>query len=190
MKHLALVPLLSLVGACAAPPPAAIEPLQQPQSEPQQVVDGLPTAKIRSDVEGSVREGFGDGTFQRAIAAEASVMAKLYQGLPPPPVQQPDGSWKYPDPPLAVVLRENGRWYRADAAGVRAVQPAVAAEIEQLLASPQLWAEAERVAQGGCTDGGSSLLVIRYPGRGNTVRQGTCGGPPLSYQLLGAVMRA
>lgn len=143
--------------------------------------------EIRQDVESSVREAHGDTMVQRARAAEASIMSKLYRGLPPPPVLQSDGSWKHPPHPVALLIREEGRWLRAGAAGFSAVQRAEQLEIETLLKSTAFWSEPARVPQGGCTDGGSTLLVIRMPGRDAEVRQGTCGGSPLHSRLISAV---
>jgi hypothetical protein len=185
MRTLALPLLLALAGCVAAAP--APEPRADPRrsgelrQEPSE-------ASLRTDVEGSVAERFGAAALRRAQTAEASVMTKLYQGLPPPPVRQPDGSWAHPAHPLAVVVREGGRWVKLTPQGDRALGAAAVTEIEQLLAARAFWAEPRRLAQGGCTDGGSTLLVVRWPAKGSVVRQGTCGGPPLGHRLVSAVL--
>ena len=184
MRALVLLAAALLAG-CAVTPQAA-HGGRPGEPERREFTD----AQIRTDVEESVRARFGPAAFDRALRAEASVMAKLYQGLPPPPVRQPDGTWADPQRPTALLLREHGRWLAYVPSGERPLGPEWAAEVEGLLKSAAFWSEARRVPQGGCTDGGSSLLVIRYPGRGDTVRQGTCGGPLLHRRLISAASAA
>jgi hypothetical protein len=143
--------------------------------------------QIQQDVESSIRDRFGNAALARAMSAEASIMSKLYRGMPLPPVQQPDGSWKDWPYPTALLIRENGRWHRAQPSGFSPVEPAAQNEIDTLLGSAAFWAEPARVAQGGCTDGGSTLFVIRMPKQQPRVRQGTCGGPPLHARLISGV---
>ena len=142
---------------------------------------------IQHDVESSVRERFGDSAFNRALAADASVMSKLYHGMPYPPLQQPDGSWKDRPKPVALVIREHGQWLRARGSGFTPVAPAEQKELSVLIGGLPSWNEPARIPQGGCTDGGSSLFVIRVARRDPQVRQGTCGGPPLLSRLSTAV---
>lgn len=107
--------------------------------------------------------------------------------MPLPPVRQPDGSWKHAPHPVALLIRENGRWHGADGNGFSPVDAAAQTEIEALLGSAAFWAEPARIPQDGCTDGGSSLFVVRVPGKQSQVRQGTCGGPALHARLISAV---
>ena len=172
-----LLPLAIIVSGCAAVPPAPV-PVDEPAG--REWSDG----HIQQDVESSVRERFGAAAYDRALAAEASVMTKVYRGLPVPPVLQPDGSWREQPHPVALLLRENGKWMKVRDGGVDAIRAVLEPELTGLLASAEFWAEPARVPQGGCTDGGSTLLVIRMPRRGAAVRQGTCGGPPLHNRML------
>jgi hypothetical protein len=179
--------LLSLIvlGCATAPPPPAPSVEASTQNG---VIDGEWTdAHIRQDLERSVQERYGEAAFQRAAKAEAWIMSKLYRGMPLPPTRQPDGSWKEAPHPVALMVRENGQWKRANDSGFADATAAEQAEIEALLNSGAFWAEPARIPQGGCTDGGSTLFLIRLPGRPPQVRQGTCGGPPLHARLLSAV---
>ncbi len=187
MKLWTMIPLAMFAAGCAtAPTPVASEDQRADQGRGQEWTD----AEIRQDVEKSVAERFGAASYRRAVAAEASVMVKLYRGMPMPPVQQPDGSWREVPHPVALLVREDGQWLKADEDGFRPVRPILVPEFASLLESTQFWAESARVPQGGCTDGGSSLIVIRLPGRSPAVRQGTCGGPELHSRLISLAMSA
>jgi hypothetical protein len=186
MNWSALLPGL-LCAACATAPVAVTEgsttASAQRESEHREWTD----RQIQEDVESSVRERFGDAALARAAAAEASILSKLYRGMPLPPVRQPDGSWKEAPHPTALLVRENGRWHRGDGSGFSPVDAAAQTELEALLGSAAFWAEPARIPQGGCTDGGSTLFLIRTPDKPPQVRQGTCGGPALHARLISAV---
>lgn len=186
MKRSALLPAI-LCAACTTAPLPPADPSTAASTVGPSENREWSDRQIQQDVEGSVRQQFGDAAVARAMAAEASIMSKLYRGMPLPPVRQPDGSWKDPAHPTALLIRENGRWHRADAGGFTRAEAAAQDEIAALLSSPAFWAEPARIAQGGCTDGGSTLFVIRMPREPARVRQGTCGGPTLHSRLISAV---
>jgi hypothetical protein len=187
MKRSAILSFALLTTAC-------VRPAQPPLADPSHAASTERPAEDREwsdrqiwqDVESSVRSAYGDAAFERARYAEAWIMSKLYRGLPMPPTLQPDGTWKEAPHPVALVIREKGQWLRAGATGY-SPDAAAQSEIETLLESPAFWAERARIPQGGCTDGGSTLFLIRLPGKQPQVRQGTCGGPPLHSRLISAV---
>ena len=186
MKSVAFLASVALLAGCTTRLPPA-DPSTAALTERPIANGEWSDREIQQDVESSIRERFGDAAFERALAAEASVMSKLYQGMPYPPVQQPDGTWAERPKPVALMLREGGQWKRVTATGVSNSTLAEQTELEVLLDSVAFWQEPARVRQGGCTDGGSSLFVIRQPQRVPQVRQGTCGGPPLHARLISAV---
>ena len=188
MRWMAIVSVAVGLSACAYPmrPPLA-DPRMAASTERLPENPEWSDRQIRQDVESSVRERFGDAALDRTHAAEGWIMSKLYRGMPLPPTQQPDGTWKQAPHPVALLIRENGRWLQADANGFSPVASAAQTEIEALLGSAAFWAEPARIPQGGCTDGGSTLFLILLPGREPQVRQGTCGGPALHSRLISAV---
>lgn len=186
MKSVAFFASALLLAACTTRLPPA-DPSTAASTERPVANGEWSDRQIQQDVESSVRERFGDAAFERALAAEASIMSKLYHGMPYPPVQQPDGTWKERPKPVALMLREAGQWKRVTESGVSSAASAEQTELEVLLESVAFWQEPARIAQGGCTDGGSSLFVIRQPQRVPQVRQGTCGGTPLHSRLISAV---
>jgi hypothetical protein len=139
--------------------------------------------RVRGDLETTARARFGDALTDRALASAAYLFSKHYMGLPPPPVLQPDGSYKDPEPPMAMLIRENGQWLAATATGFRAANPAKAEEIDALLADPAFWAE-PAWAQPGCTDAGGSLMMLKVPRRAPVVRQGACGATKRTERLV------
>ena len=187
MKWSAVLMVASLAACTTRAPPPRAGPSTAASAEQRPENREWSDRDIRQDVESSVRERYGDAAFQRAAASEVWIMSKLYRGMPMPPTQQPDGTWKEAPHPVALMIRENGRWLRADANGFSPADAAAQTEIEALLGSAAFWAEPSRIPQGGCTDGGSTLFVIRMPGRDPAVRQGTCGGPALHSRLISAV---
>ena len=175
-----IAPLLLATAACA--PVAPVAPIADPRrdaAEPR-----FDAAKVRADLIATARQRFGDAATDRALAAPVHLLAKHYYGLAPPPIVQPDGSYKYPDPPMALLRREkDGLWYAATAAGWRLAKPDKAAEIEALLADPA-WRAEPVWAQPSCTDAGGSLLLAKPPGGAETVRQGACGAAERTERLV------
>jgi hypothetical protein len=104
-------------------------------------------------------------------------------GLPPPPVLQPDGTYKDPEPAMAMLIRENGQWLAATANGFRPANVEKAAAIDAVLADPAFWAE-PAWSQPGCTDAGGSLLMLKVPQRAPAIRQGACGATQRTERLV------
>ena len=172
---------IALAAALAACAPAV--PVAQPVTTPEDVIPGFVPERVRSDLETTARQRFGDALTDRALASPTYLLSKHYMGLAPPPIVQPDGSYKYPDPPMAMLSRENGQWLAATTIGFRAISPQKAAAIDAMLADPAFWAE-PAWAQPGCTDAGGSLLMLKVPQRARIVRQGACGATQRTERLV------
>jgi hypothetical protein len=185
MKWPALLAAVLAAACTTAPPPG--EDLAPASAERPSENREWSDRQIQEDVEQSVRERFGEAALGRARAADAVIMSKLYRGMPLPPKQQPDGSWVAAPHPVALMVREKGQWLKAGESGFAPADAPAQIEVEALLGSAAFWGEAARIPQGGCTDGGSTLFVIRMPRQEPQVRQGTCGGPPLHNRLISAV---
>jgi hypothetical protein len=150
---------------------------------------GFDGSAVRTDLESSARMRFGEALVTRALAAETHLFAKHYFGLAPPPVRQPDGSFKDPEPPTAMLIREDGRWMAAAVGGLRAVADDKAAAIDAAIADPAFWNEPVS-ARATCTDAGASLLLLRTPKRQALVRKGTCGATQRTERLIFAALNA
>jgi hypothetical protein len=166
------------LSACAPTVPAAA-----PVASPEVIPLGFDAQRVRTDLETTARQRFGDALTDRALASPVYLLSKHYMGLPPPPIVQPDGSYKYPDPPMAMLIRDNGQWLAATATGFRPAKPDKAAAIDAITADPAFWAE-PAWAQPGCTDAGGSLLMLKLPPRGAIVRQGACGATQRTERLV------
>jgi len=180
-----LIAAIAGLAACAPVAPVAQAPVRPLDS----IQPGFRPAEVRGDLEATARERFGDALTDRALASSTYLFAKHFVGLPPPPIVQPDGSYRYPPPPMAMLIRDNGRWLTATAAGFRPAKPDQAAAIEAMLGNPAFWSEAD-YAEPGCTDAGASLLMLKAPGRGSIVRRGACGRTQLTERLVFLALEA
>ena len=178
MNRLAiLLPVLALGACTATPAPVAVE---RPTDSAAARFDA---ARVQSDLETTARQRFGDALVDRVLASPTYVFAKHYWGLPPPPKVQPDGSYKYPDPPMAMLVFENGNWLVATPGGLRPAKAEQAAQIDAILKDRLFWAE-PAWSNPTCTDAGGSLLMLKVPVRPRIVRQGACGATQLTERLV------
>jgi hypothetical protein len=127
-------------------------------------------AAIETDLLASARERFGETVVRHALASPTYIFAKFYPGMLPPP-QPGDPPYK---PPVAILIKEEGRWLAASDSGWRPAQPDRVAEIETMLASTSFWS-APSTGRPLCTDAGAGLLMVKVPKRAETIRNGTCG---------------
>jgi hypothetical protein len=137
----------------------------------------------------SAMQLFGEPLVRRALASDAYIFAKHYQGMlpPPPPGAGPD--WIYPEPPTAVLFVENGMWLTASRDGVRQARPDKVQEIRQILSAEKFWQEPVW-APPGCTDAGAGLLLLKIPHRPEVVRSATCGATGGSEALVFRALEA
>lgn len=178
---LILLLAFAALAACSAVPPAPV--VERPMDTPTLFDLG----EVRRDLEGGARAKYGEAAVARAFAAPASIIAKHYYGLAPPPILQPDGSFKEREPPLALLVRENGVWLAATVSAWRRIDAAKSLALETALRDAAFWAE-PAYARPGCTDAGASRLVLRFPGRPVTVRQGACGATARTEKLIFAAL--
>ena len=181
-----LAPVFLALAACTP----AVSP--QPVTEAGREDSGpawFDAVRVETDLKTTARERFGEGYYAEAIRAPTYLFAKHYVGLAPPPIVQPDGSYKYPPPPMAMLLRDSAGWKVATATGFRQARPDKAAAIEAILVDPAFWGEPAS-SQPACTDAGGSLLMLRAPRRDQIVRQGACGATALTERLVFLALEA
>jgi hypothetical protein len=174
---------LSIILAAALCACAPAVPVVQPEAAPEAIPPGFDPERVRSDLETTARQRFGDALTDRALASPTYLFSKHYVGLAPPPIVQADGSFKYPDPPMAMLIREKNQWLAATPSGFRPAKPNKAAAIDAILGDWAFWAE-PAWAQPGCTDAGGSLLMLKVPQRARIVRQGACGATQRTERLV------
>jgi hypothetical protein len=109
-------------------------------------------------------------------------MVVNHEGLPRPPVQQPDGSWRHPPPPANAVVRTSTGWIGWSGPRRQPVSAARAAELDRILADAAFWAEAPYHPP-DCTDAGAQRMVVRHAGR-TAVRHQSCSGSGLTRRLF------
>lgn len=176
----------SLVLALAACSTPAAPPEPLPGTRPLEVLQpGFDPALARSDLIATARERYGTTAAERALASPTYLFAKRFVGMPPPPPPGAGPDWRAPTP-SALLIRENGRWLAATEGGWRPAAPEAAAEIEQLLADPAFWSEPAFTP--ACPDFGAMLLLLKVPGRKETVRNSQCTGR--AERLVSAALRA
>ena len=191
MRLFALLPIAFLMSACAASP--AVAPSAErvlPSGPPAEQNDiNFIRQTTEQDLLWSAKQRFGEAVVRKALAASAYIFAKHYPGmmLPPPPGAGP--GWKYPDPPVAVLFRENGQWLVATADGLRQARSDKIAEVESVLAEDTFWA-GPTWAPPGCTDSGGSLLLAKMPGKPEVVRSANCGITGRSETLVFRALEA
>lgn len=187
MKWLALLPVTLLMSACAAtPPPVVAAPAERvlPSGPPEKQMGVDYVRQVtEQDLLWGAKQRFGEAMVRRALAAPTYIFAKHYQGMlpPPPPGAGPD--WRYPEPPVGILIFENDYWQAATPDGFRQARLDKVPEIERVLADPAFWAEPEW-APPGCTDAGASLLLMKAPGKPEIVRSATCGSTGRSETLV------
>lgn len=170
MSARSLALLAALLAGCAAPQPAAA-----PDSALARPLDTLPggfdPALVRSDLLATARERFGAAAVERAQAAPAHLFAKRFAGMAPPPPPGAGPDWR-PPTPAALLIREGAGWLAATPDGWRPAKPEAAAEIDALLADPTFWSEPAYTPP--CPDYGANLLLLKAPGRAETLRNSLC----------------
>lgn len=179
------------LAACAptapAPQPAARVIPSGP--EPDQIEWGYNRAVIERDLLTTARARLGEATVRRALAADAYLFAKSYAGMLPPPPPNAGPDWHYPVPPFTLLFHEGQGWLVATKDGARPAQPAAITEIRALLSDPLFWRQPDWAGP-GCTDAGASLLMLKLPGRPESVRRGACGDTELTERLVQLAHRA
>jgi len=132
---------------------------------------GVDRASVRADLLATARERYGAEAVQRALASPVHLIVKRFAGMAPPPPPGAGPDWTVPTP-SALLIREGSRWLVATGSGWREAKADASAEIDSLLADRQLWAEPFYTP--ACPDYGASLLLLKVPGRAETVRNSQC----------------
>lgn len=177
MKYSVLL-VLSLLGGCV---PATRPP--DPAARSEEFRPGFDPVRVRADLEKTARDRFGSAPTDAALKADTFLIAKHYHGLPLPPIVQADGTYRYPDPPFAMLIRRNGQWLAVRKDGFAPIAPDKAEAIDSTLREDAFWKEPAYV-EPGCTDAGASLLWLKMPGKPLLVRQGSCGGSEHSQRAI------
>ena len=180
-----VAPFLVLAACTAPPPPPPAAEVSGDASGPA----WFDPVRVETDLKTTALERFGDGYFAEAIRAPTYLFAKHYVGLPQPPILQPDGSYKYPPPPMAMLHRGAEGWMVATATGFRPAKADKAAAIDAILSDAAFWAEPAS-SQPACTDAGGSLLMLRVPRHDQVLRQGACGATALTERLVFLALEA
>ena len=172
--------LCACAAACAASPPS------DTAERPLDVLSaGHDPALVRSDLLATARERYGDAAVERALSAATRLIVKRFAGMPPPPPPGAEPDWRAPTPSI-MLIREGDRWLAATQAGWRPANAEGAARIEQLIGSARFWNEPAYVPP--CPDFGASNLLLKVPGRRETVRNALCSSA--AAELVEAALRA
>lgn len=170
--HAILAALASLALAACTAAPAPTPDMTLPPHRP---LDSLPgdadLGLVRTDLVATAADRFGSAAVQEAFAAPTYLIAKRFIGMAPPPPPGADARWVAPTPTALMRKNANG-WMIATEHGWRQAKIDAAAEIEQVIADPAFWGE--EPANLPCPDYGASLLLLKVPGKAETVRNSRC----------------
>jgi hypothetical protein len=128
-------------------------------------------SKVRADLVATAADRFRMEALNEALSSPAYLIAKRFMGMvpPPPPGSGPD--W-VPPTPTALLMKSADGWLVATASGWRPAKADAAAEIDRAVSDPAFWNEAP--VNLPCPDYGASLLLLKVPGKAETVRKSTC----------------
>ena len=185
MKQLLLLLALPLAACTAVSPATRTIPIG---AEPEQLESGFDRAAIERDLLLTARARVGEAAIRRALAADAYIFAKYYPGMMPPPPPGMPANWR-PKFPFMLLFKEKGSWLVSTAEGPRNANPQAMAKVEALLAGDPFWRQPNWTAP-QCTDAGASLLLVKLPNRGETLRRGSCGETELTQSLVLAALEA
>lgn len=182
-----------LLAGCGMPmqtarPAQRVLPTSAPTQQQRMNVD-LVRQTTEQDLLWSAQQLFGEPMVRRALAADSYIFAKHYPGMLPPPPPGAGRDWKYPEPPTAVLFVENGTWLTVTREGVRQARPDKIQEVRRILSGQKFWKEPVW-APPGCTDAGSSLLLLKIPGHSEVVRSASCGATDGSETLVFRALEA
>jgi len=173
-KHCLILALAATLAACAASQPVMPVAVEQPSRRPLEVLQpGFNPVEVRADLLATARDRYGRVAVESVLASPTYLIAKRFQGMAPPPPPGAGQDWRAPTP-SALMIRNGGRWMVATETGWRDAKPEAAAEIDRRLAEARLWSEQPYTPP--CPDYGANLLVLKVPGRPETVRQSLCSG--------------
>lgn len=168
--RLAALALTAGLASCTAPPAAA--PVAIPAARPLDTLPaGADLALVRQDLLATAANRFGAKALDEALASPTYLVAKRFAGMAPPPPPGAGPDWTPPTPAALLIKRPAG-WLVATAGGWRLANADAAVELDQTLADPRFWKEPAYIPP--CPDYGASLLLLKAPGKAQTVRNSTC----------------
>ena len=171
LRPAAATVLLAGLASCAPVPPVAA-PVEATAARPLDTLPaGADLALVRQDLLATAATPFGAKALDEALASPAFLIAKRFAGMPPPPPPGAGPDWRPPTPTALLVKRPEG-WMVATAAGWRPANGDAAVELDQVLADPRFWKEPAYIPP--CPDYGASLLLLKVPGKAQTVRNSAC----------------
>ena len=174
------------LGACVMPSTA---PPVTPQGIAGRPLDTLPSgfdpAVVRQDLLATAADRFGSAALTQARGASTYLLVKRFAGMAPPPPPGAGPDWT-PPTPAALLMRSPTGWMVATTSGWRTADPAAAAELDAIVTDTRFWNEPSYTPP--CPDFGASLLMLKAPGRAETIRNSTC----MSYasRAVEAALRA
>jgi hypothetical protein len=163
--------ILAVLGGCTGVPlvndPRPVEGASPLDTDP----GGDDLALTRTDLLATASARYGRQALGEALAASAYLIAKRFAGMAPPPPEGAGPDW-VPPTPSALLMKGPDGWMVATGGGWRPAASDAAAELDRALADPRFWSEPAFIPP--CPDYGSSVLLLKMPGREATVRKSTC----------------
>lgn len=186
--RIALAALMTGIVAAfgCAPAPDAVTTAEIARGRP---LDSLPSgadlALVRQDLLTTAADRFGRAALGWARRAPTHLIVKRFVGMAPPPPPGAGSDWRL-TPAAALLVRRGGEWLVATGTGWRAAPAEIVAELDRAVADPAFWSEPSYTPP--CPDFGASLLLLKVPGKTETVRNSTCMSR--ASRLVEAALRA
>ena len=178
--------VLATIAACTTAGPSPQSGTIVTSGRPLQVLPPqVDLGQVRSDLVVTARERFGEAALARALAAPTHLIAKRFMGMVPPPPPGAGPDWVAPTPAALLMKGANG-WMMATESGWRAPGADQLAVIDQVIADPGFWSEDS--VNLPCPDYGASLLLLKVPGKAETVRKSLCSSK--AETVVSAALRA
>lgn len=174
--------IIASLGACATPAPDPVLDSARP-------LDTLPgdaeLTRVREDLLATAADRFGAAALAEARAAPTHVVVKRFVGMAPPPPPGASADWR-PTPAAALLVRQAEGWMVATGSGWRRAAAEAASELDRIIADSAFWSEPAYTPP--CPDFGASLLLLKAPGRSETVRNSMCTSQ--ASRVVEAALRA
>lgn len=160
------------LAACAAPEPAPATSTQTGNGWPLDTLPaGFDPALVRQDLLATAADRFDLEALDEALAEPTHLIVKRFVGMAPPPPPGAGPDWR-PPTPAALLVRQAEGWMVASGRGWRPADSYSAAELDSILADRAFWSEPAYTPP--CPDYGARLLLLKVPGKAETVRNSTC----------------
>lgn len=171
--HVTALTLASVVAFAGCTPAAG--PTTTAEVTTVRPLDSLPAGADLTlaghDLLVTASDHYGATVLAEARSAPTHLVVKRFVGMAPPLPPGAGSDWRL-TPAAALLIRRSGGWSVATSSGWRPANAEAGAELDRAIADPAFWSEPAYTPP--CPDFGANLLLLKVPGKTETVRNSTC----------------